>query len=90
MTTVTPFQPTATQAFAFTPTLDGAQYNLIVTWNLAGARWYFNLYDLSGNLILAAALIASPDDFDINLVQQYFETSTLAFRESSNSFEVSP
>jgi hypothetical protein len=90
MTTIVPFLPTATKPFSFLPTLDGAQYNLIVGWNLSGARWYINLYDLSNNLILCEAMVGSADNYDINLVQQYFATSTLVFRDSSQSFEVNP
>ncbi len=59
MTTYTPFLPTATVPFQFTPTLDGAQYTLVVTWGLAGQRWYVNLYDQNGVLIFYLPLIAS-------------------------------
>lgn len=89
MTTLTPFQPTATSPFAFAPTLDGVQYNVIVTWNLAGARWYLNIYTQSGVLVLAEALVASPDGYDIDLIEQYF-TSTMVLRESTGNFEVAP
>lgn len=92
MATVTLFQPTSTQVFSFTPTLDGQQYSLIVTWNLAGARWYINLYTLDGVLILCRALIASPadDPAGIDLVEGYFATSRLVFREDTKNFEVAP
>jgi uncharacterized protein DUF6983 len=102
MTTMIPFQPTATQVFTATVTLDGQQYSLIVTWNLAG-RWYMNLYTLDGQLILCRALVGSPSDSDsdfgvstdysaddINLVQQYFTTSQMVYREETNTFEVTP
>lgn len=59
MTTYTPFLPTATAAFQFQPTLDGAPYTLIVTWGLAGQRWYVNLYDQNGVRIVTLPLIAS-------------------------------
>lgn len=88
MTTV-PFTPSINSLFSFQPTLDGSQYNLFVTWNLSGQRWYLNIADLNQNLVLVEALIASPDGYDIDLVQGYF-VSTLVFRASSQSFEVFP
>jgi hypothetical protein len=60
VTTFTDFTPTATQPFQFSPTLDGAPYSLVVTWGLAGQRWYVNLYDQHGVLIFYLPLIASP------------------------------
>lgn len=90
MTTVVPFTPSANALFSFQPTLGGTQYNLYVTWNLAGQRWYLNIADLQQNLILAEALISSPDDYDINLIEGYISGSTLVFRGSSQSFEVTP
>ena len=59
MTTYTPFLPTATVPFQFAPTLDGAQYTLVVTWGLAGQRWYVNLYDQNGVLVFYLPLIGS-------------------------------
>lgn len=59
-TTLLSFTPNATSTFQQTITLDDAEYRLIASWNLAG-RWYINIYDLSGNLIVTEPLIASPD-----------------------------
>lgn len=61
MTTVVDFQPssTATPPFQFQATLDGAQYNVTCTWNVFGQRWYVNVYDLSGNLIVARSMVGS-------------------------------
>jgi len=60
MTTFTTFAPTATKPFSFQPTMDGAQYNAVITWGLAGQRWYVNLYDQTGNLIFYLPMIGSP------------------------------
>jgi hypothetical protein len=50
-----------TQApFQFQPTFDGQVYNVILTWNLFGQRYYFNIFDLSGNFVVALPVIASP------------------------------
>lgn len=61
MTTVVDFAPsaTATPPFQFQATLDGAQYIVTTTWNILGQRWYINVYDLSGNLILARPVVGS-------------------------------
>lgn len=90
MATLFQFAPATNQNFGFAPTLDGQQYSAVVTWNLFGQRWVLNLYNLQGGLILQKPLVASPLDYDINLVEGYFTTSTLVYRESSNNFEVTP
>lgn len=90
MTTYVDFAPLYTQAFSFQPVLDGQTYTCIVTWNLFGQRWYINLYDVTNALIVCTPLIASPNDYDINLVGGYFTTSTMVFREANQQFEVSP
>ena len=90
MTTIVPFVPSVNQVFTFQPTLGGTIYNLYVTWNLAGQRWYLNIADLNQNLVLAEALIGSPDDYNIDLIQNYISGSTLIFRTSSQSFEITP
>jgi hypothetical protein len=163
MTTVTQFQPSNVAPFQFQPTLDNATYNAVVTWNLFGRRWYFNLYQLDGTLVVYLPLIGSTDgiriasmiwangivtvttaephgyeinrviwltmvgclpdayngrlkrlitgpntfsyglpvdpgdftqlgivSYDTSLVAGYFDTSTLVFRQSSQTFEVSP
>jgi len=60
MTTFTTFAPSATVPFSFQPKLDGVQYQAVITWGLAGQRWYVNLYDQTGNLIFYLPLIGSP------------------------------
>ncbi len=90
MTTLYQFTPTVTQNFSFQPTLDGNQYSVIVTWGLFGKRWIVNVYTLQSTLVVTIPLAPSPDDYSINLVQGFFTTSSLVYRESSNNFEVSP
>lgn len=91
MTQYFPFTPNAAAVppYQFAPTLDGQVYNVYVTWNVFGQRWYINVYDLTGELVLSTPTIGSPSDYDISLVWGIF-TSTLVFRESSQQFEVSP
>lgn len=84
-----PFNPSATANFQFQPTLDGKVYNVIITWNLGGARYYVNIYTLQGARVLTIPLIGSPPDYDLNLIAGYF-ASTMVFRASSQNFEVVP
>lgn len=60
MTTVTTFAPAATKPFSFSPILDGAQYQAVITWGLAGQRWYVNLLDQTGTLVFCLPVIGSP------------------------------
>lgn len=59
MTTYVDFVPSTSEAFQFQATFDSAQYNVIVTWNEFGERYYINVYDLAGNLVLSRGLIGS-------------------------------
>lgn len=90
MTTLTQFTPTTSQNFSFQPTLDGQVYSVVVTWNLFGARWILNVYNLQNVFVMQKPLTGSPLDYDINLIEGYFTTSTLVYRVSTNNFEVSP
>jgi hypothetical protein len=83
------FVPPALTPFQFQPTLDGSAYNCTVTWNISGQRWYLNVLTLQNVLVLSVALIGSPDNYDINHLFGYFN-STLVFRQSTQHFEVSP
>ena len=65
MTTSTPFNPSVTANFTFQPTLDGQQFNCVITYNLFGQRYYFNLSTLGGELVIAAALSASPSGIEL-------------------------
>lgn len=59
MSTFVDFVPSTASAFQFQPTLAGNPYNVTVTWNIFGQRYYINLYDLSGNLLLCRAMCSS-------------------------------
>lgn len=59
--TVYPFQPNAAQNLVFNPVLDGVTYTATVTWNVFGQRWYLNLTDVNGNLVLCTAVVSSAD-----------------------------
>lgn len=81
------FNPTANANFQFQAIFDGQNYIVIVTWNLFGQRFYINIYDTSGNLILSMPVIGSPNDFNISMTSGYFATK-LIYRVQSNNFEV--
>lgn len=89
MTTFVAFVPSLESAPQFQALFDGTPYNVTVTWNLFSQRYYINITDQSGNLILCIALIGSPDDYDISMTKGYF-ASTLIYRVSSGNFEISP
>lgn len=90
MPTTTTFAPTTnTPPFQFAATFDGSPYNITVTWNVSGQRWYVNAYDQSGVLVFSLPLVGSPDGQTISLTAGYF-ASTLAFYSSSQTFVVTP
>jgi hypothetical protein len=88
MTTLINFNPASTANFQFNPVLDGITYTAICTYNLYAPRYYVNIYDNNGTLIVTRPIIASPDNYDIDIVEGYFTTSKLIYRTSSRNFEI--
>jgi hypothetical protein len=89
MTTYVNFNPSPNANFQFNLTLDTFSYVAICTFNIYSQRYYINIYDTYGNLIVARPVIGSPDNYDIDLILGYF-TSTLVYRVSSQNFEINP
>ncbi len=91
MTTI-PFQPSPTAAPPFTTlvVLDGVAYTLTTMWSVYRSDWFYSLTDDSGNLIINAPLIGSPPDSNIYLAPGVFSASTLLYRVSTESFEITP
>lgn len=87
MTILIPFNPAPNANFQFQCTLDGAPYNVICTFNAYGQRYYINVYDLTGTLILSRPIIASPFFYNVDLIDGFFE-ETMIFRETSQEFEI--
>jgi len=81
------FNPAPDSAFQFRAVLDGNPYNIVVTWNIYGLRWYINIYTTQGALVYATPLVESPDGYDISMVNGVFAT-TLVFRDSAQRFEI--
>ena len=86
MTTIQ-FAPNPYAPFSAQVTLDGQLYAMYVLWSLFEQRWYFYLATLQQVPILYRALVGSPADYDINLVEFYFNTPVV-FRESTQAFEI--
>ena len=87
-TTCVDFQPSSLANFQFQAVLDGNSYNIVVTWNIYGERYYVNIYTSAGTLVLCKPLIGSPLGYDISITKGYF-TSTLVFRDENQQFEIS-
>jgi hypothetical protein len=83
------FVPSTQAPFQFQPTFDGISYNVVVTWNLFGKRFYVNVYNLDGTWVYTMPLIGSPLHYDISMNAGYF-TSTLVYRTQNRQFEVAP
>ena len=84
------FIPSQTNPFQFQPTLDGAVYNCVVTWNVAGQRYYLAGYTLAGVLAFYQPITPSPLGYDISLIKPFGFTSTLVYRDGTNQFQVLP
>lgn len=82
------FQPSDSAPFQFTATLDAVQYNVAVTYNIAGQRYYINIYDQQGALIVCKPMVSSPPGYDISLTAGYF-TSTMVYRGVNQQIEIS-
>jgi hypothetical protein len=89
MTTFVNFVPSNTQPFQFQAILDGGAYTVVVRWNLFGQRYYLDISDINGELVLSIPMVGSPVGYDISLVDGYFE-STLIWRVGAGQFEISP
>lgn len=83
MSTIIDFAPASNANFTFQATFDGQVYNVIVNWNLFGARYYINIYTTSGALIVCRPLIGSP--LGISLASITYENG-LAIAVASEPF----
>lgn len=86
--TYTNFTPSPLTNFRFPVLLDGTQYNVVVTYNVFGQRYYVNIYTTQGGFVMSRPMVGSPVGYDISLTAGMF-TSTLVFRQDHNQFEVS-
>jgi hypothetical protein len=83
------FTPSLDVAFQFQPTLDnGVVYNVIITWNVYGQRWYINIYTLTNQRVLTRSMVGSPLDYNINLVAGYFTQTQIVYRIDNAQIEI--
>ncbi|EPD1271069.1 hypothetical protein ACR6AX_001226 [Escherichia coli] len=87
MNTFIPFKPDGEKPFKFKFRMGGEILFARVPFNLYANRYYLELKNSSGEVIVYTPLIASPDGYDINLALP-FAPRKLIFRESTNQFEV--
>ncbi|QDH14496.1 hypothetical protein E3E12_08095 [Formicincola oecophyllae] len=85
------FEPSQYTAppFQFSCALAEDNMTVSITWNAAAGRWYFRLQDGSFETLLYRPLIASPVDYDFNLVAG-LSASSIVFREATQMFEITP
>ncbi|CAD6037281.1 hypothetical protein [Escherichia coli] len=88
MTMLIPFRPDGRTPFQFTVSVGGTTLFATALWNLYANRYYLKLTDNSGDTVVFCPMVASPDDYDINLALAY-APGKLIYRESSNQFEAS-
>lgn len=88
--TVVPFRPSLLTPFTFQAVTAAATYTVIITWSLAGQRWYFNLFTLSGVLVASMAMVGSPPNYGTDLAYGQIAPATIIFRVSTGNFEVNP
>lgn len=60
MTTIIPFIPSNIRTPTFPVTLDGGDYNIVITWNISALRYYLNVYARDGTWIITVPLISTP------------------------------
>lgn len=88
MTDSVAFKPNGKMPFSFRASVGGTELFAMVPFNLYANRYYLKLADNSGRTQVYTPLVASPDDYDINLALAYAPGS-LVYRASSRQFEMS-
>ncbi|ECC3814921.1 hypothetical protein E1L19_01180 [Salmonella enterica subsp. enterica] len=88
MTDIIHFKPDGREPFQFTVTVGEYELFARVPFNLYANRYYLELKDSSGDVVVYCPLIASPENYDINLALPCVP-GKLIFRESTSQFEVS-
>lgn len=83
-----PFRPDGLAPFSFQATVGGVMLFCTVPFSIYANRYYLKINDSAGSTVAYIPLIASPDNFDINLALSY-APGMLIYRGSSRQFEVS-
>ncbi|WP_337049953.1 hypothetical protein [Serratia fonticola] len=87
MTTI-PFKPNPHAPFTFTATVGGQSVFGAVIYNLYARRYYLKLTGGNNQPLVYVPLIASSDDYDVNLALP-LAPGTLIYRASTRNFEAS-
>lgn len=83
-----PFAPKPGIGFNFEATLDGSVYEMAVTWNIFGQRWYITATGADGAILFTLPVIGSPNEGAINMTAGYFTNSVLVYRGDTGNFEI--
>jgi hypothetical protein len=65
MTTFYNFVVSHIRAPSFTPTLDGQQYTITITFNISAQRYYINCLTIDGQLLFSVPLVESTQPIEI-------------------------
>ena len=84
------FTPGPDSGMTFSATLDGTSYQMVVTWNVFGQRWYLSCYSTNNERVFTLPLVGSPNEGPINLIGAYFQLSQMIFRDDAQMFEITP
>lgn len=79
---------TAAPPFSAVVTLDGITYTLTTRWFFYSERWYYQLTNQSGVILIFAPLIDSVAGSPIPLAPYLFTTSTLVYYSDTQTFVV--
>ena len=90
MTTYVNYAPSVGQPFSFQATFDNNTYTVAIPSSFYGQRLNISIKALNGSDVLYTGLVGSPANYDINILQGYFTTSTLVWRVENQQFEINP
>lgn len=73
--------------FTFSASLYGTTYTVHVIWNVAGQRYYVQLIDSSGTIVITHPMVSSSTLLAINLTPGLFPSgNSLTYSSSTNLF----
>ncbi len=89
-TSVFAFTPsdTAVPPYSFTFSAEGNTYTGQATSNMAGQRWYLQIYDISEVLVISHPLISSPVGAPQNLAPGVFARTVVSYNEANAQITV--
>jgi len=79
---------TAVPPFSFTFTTEGNTYTGQATFNMAGQRWYLQVYDISQVLVINHPLVSSPVGAPQNLAPGVFARTVIAYNAANSQITV--